>query len=86
MFVGQRGVVLGAGCFGVVRDAGVQGVDHRGVRQGAGHVGVSQDAGCFMGEQNLEHGVVAQRAGQQDEVRGLGHGGIVRCDKGGHVT
>ena len=34
----------------------------------------------------MEHGVVAQEAGQQDEVRSLGHGGVVRGAKGGHVT
>ena len=33
----------------------------------------------------MELGVVAQGAGQQGEVRGLGHGGAVRDAKGRHV-
>ena len=62
--MGHSGVVQGEECFGVVRDVGVQGVDHMVVRQGPGLGGVSQDAGHFNGEQNLEHGVVAQGTGQ----------------------
>ena len=34
----------------------------------------------------MEHGVVTQGAGQQDEVRGPGHGDVVQGGKGSELA
>ena len=44
---------------------------HTGFVQGAECFWVIRDTGVQGVEQNLEHGVVSQGAGQQDEVQGL---------------